>query len=165
MCPGWAVQIFRAFTPRAMINICFIALSESMLCLYCVVYLTLSGGVVSFWLSLAKRWHWLLTDLNPPHRKLRALKWVRNRRRSPLNTLFLFHDMIELKKYAQNFPKKDNLLTISATAWLGYWHIDHLCCHSLCGACVLILGFSYRSCAVMTWLSVKRDGPHMLTEV
>ena len=45
------------------------------------------------------------------------------------------------------------------------WHIVNLCCHSLCGACVLKLGFSYRSCAVMTWLSVKRDGPHMLTEV
>ena len=95
-------------------------LSDNVLYLDRAVYLTLSSRVVSFRMSLAKRWHWLLTDLNPPHRKLTALKWVRNRRRSPLNTLFLFHDMIELKKHVQNFPKKDNLLTISA--WiLTYW--------------------------------------------
>ena len=49
-------------------------LLDSVLCLHRAVYLTLRSGVVSFRMSLAKRWHWLLTDSNPPHRKHKALK-------------------------------------------------------------------------------------------
>ena len=49
------------------------------ICWYCVctVYLPLCSGVISFWMRLANRWLWLLSNTNPTHRKLTVLKCQR----------------------------------------------------------------------------------------
>ena len=69
MCPAWAVQIFRAFLQSCMLPIDSLQPPQwvwvlLMLCLYSVYLPPLCSGAIRFWMSLAKRWLWQLSNTN-----------------------------------------------------------------------------------------------------